>query len=176
MMKNKKITLVMTSILLISMLLAGCGKDSTENTLRKQEALENADIEELAEYLEKNIEFDDFMSKVDKDILLSLYNLDENSVEDAVMYSSTGATAEELAVIQAKSGKSQEVAELCRGRIESQKEAFQNYVPEEMEKLSNPIIEKYGDRVVVIVCNDTKEAYDAIDAFKTINNNENVEI
>ncbi len=110
------------------------------------------------------------MSIVDEEIFFSLYDLDEIDVKEVTLYASTGATAEEVAVIKTKDGKAEAVEKACRKRIEAQKQGFEDYVPKELEKLEKPVIMKAGNSVIMVVCDD-REA-----AEKLLANYENTEV
>lgn len=167
-MRNLKVCLIM--LIIACFVFTGCNNNESTQTLGNEQVLEQADVETLGSYLADNIEFKDYMSKVDNDIFFSLFNLDEQMVDDAVLYSSTGATAEEVAVIKAADGKAEDVVKACEGRIQAQKEGFENYVPEELEKLSKPVILTFGNTVIYVVCDDSDAAE------KLITNYDNKEI
>ncbi|QAT43529.1 DUF4358 domain-containing protein [Aminipila luticellarii] len=155
-MKNVRMCVVM--VLAACVLLAGCGGGDVKEASGNEKVLEQADVEALGAYLVKNTEFKDYMSEVDEQIFYSLYNLNDDLVEDAVLYSSTGATAEEVAVIEAEDGKAEDVVKACEERIQAQKEGFENYVPAELDKLSRPVLKTYGNTVILMVCNDSDAA------------------
>lgn len=126
------------------------------------------DISELADALQSGIAFEDQMNRVDLPVFYALYNLSENEVGDAVMIGSTGATAEEIAVIQAASPEMvDKINTAVLERIEFQKSGFENYVPKELEKLSDPVIEIRGNYVILCVSNDDTKAQEIINEFIT---------
>lgn len=160
-MRNLKVCLIM--LIIGCIVFTGCkNNDASTETLGNQQVLEQVDAKTLSSYIVENTEFKDYISEVDKEIFFSLFNLDEQTVDDAVFYSSTGATAEEVAVIKAVDGKAEDVAKACEGRIQAQKEGFENYVPEELEKLSKPVIMTYGNTVIYVVCDDSDAAEELI--------------
>ncbi|MHC1722653.1 MAG: DUF4358 domain-containing protein [Aminipila sp.] len=167
-MRNLKIFSIM--LIIACFVFTGCNNGKSTETSGNQQALEQADVKTLGSYIVQNTEFKDYISEVDKEIFFSLFNLDEQIVDDAVLYSSTGATAEEVAVIKAADGKAEEVVKACEGRIQAQKEGFENYVPGELEKLSKPVILTFGNTVIYVVCDDSDAAE------KLITNYENKEI
>ncbi|QIB70247.1 DUF4358 domain-containing protein [Aminipila butyrica] len=160
--KWKKSVMVMMALGLMTGL-AGCGgaKETTGNV----SALEQAEPSALAAYIVENTVFKDSISQVDGEIFYSLYNLSEEIAPEAVLYSSTGATAEEVAVIQAADGKVEDVLQACEDRIQAQKEGFENYVPGELDKLSDPILESYGNTVILVVCDDKEAAKKLLDGY-----------
>lgn len=168
MMKN--INKILVIVMIVAFIFTGCNNNEVTETLEHENVLEQVDVEELGSYMMDNIEFKDYMSKVDNDIFSSLFNITEGMVENAVLYSSTGATAEEVAIIRATDGNAETVVEACKNRVETQIQGFENYVPEELEKLSEPVIMTFGNTVIFVVCDDR----DAVE--KLIDNYENVEI
>ncbi|MFV0518596.1 MAG: DUF4358 domain-containing protein [Aminipila sp.] len=168
-MKKIKIFTLVAVIITMGFVMAGCGKD-TKPVSDDNVALEQASSTDLSKYLIENIEFKDSMSIVYEEIFFSLYDLDEIDVKEVTLYASTGATAEEVAVIKTKDGKAEAVEKACRKRIEAQKQGFEDYVPKELEKLEKPVIMKAGNSVIMVVCDD-REA-----AEKLLANYENTEV
>lgn len=156
-MKNKKWVLV--AFLMVTIVsLCACGE-------KKELVL---DINELADALQSGIVFEDQMSSIDLPVFYALYNLTEEEVADAVMIGSTGATAEEIAVIQAISPEMLEkVKTAVVDRIEFQKSGFENYVPAELDKLSKPVVEVMGNYVVLCVSDDEQKAREIISEYIT---------
>ena len=126
----------------------------------------NIDAGALAEYLADRITFADELTKVDNDIAYEIYGIEESAVSDIAVYMSTGATAEEIAVLTVKDDEGALLAGTAfNSRIESQKGGFENYVPEEIPKLENAVITQIDSAVVMIVCADTDEAEQAVDSY-----------
>jgi len=145
-------------LLLIAAGLCACGEKSEVSL----------NINEIAEALQSGITFEDQMSQVELPIFYALYNLSEEEVDDAIMMGSTGATAEEISVIKAKSQDTvDKVKEAVLERVAFQKEGFENYVPKELEKLSDPIIVTKGNYVILCVSNDNTKAQEIIDEYIT---------
>ncbi|WP_324825040.1 DUF4358 domain-containing protein [Sinanaerobacter sp. ZZT-01] len=155
---TKRVWKISGILLLIAAGLCACGE--------KSEVALN--INEVAEALQSGITFEDQMNQVELPIFYALYNLSEEEVDDAVMIGSTGATAEEIAVIKAKSEDMvDKVKEAVSERVEFQKEGFENYVPKELEKLSDPIIVTKGNYVILCVSEDNTKAQEIIDEYIT---------
>ena len=162
--RTRKHSRVMAWVLAAFLMAACCGCGETEGNSDPYEEKTNAAV--LAEYLYDNITFQDEMTKVDQDLALSLYDLEQDVVTDAVVYMSTGATAEEIAVFTVDGDEEALlVASLIELRIEDQKKGFENYVPEELTKLDHAIVTQLDNAVVLIVCNNTEEAETAISSY-----------
>ena len=149
------VALLLTAVLLFT---AGCAKKETGL---------NVDAATAADRLMSAIHFTDQMSAIEEKTALKLYGLDQNSVSKLKVYESTGATAEEIAVFEAKDVEAAaKIGEAAQKRIENQREGFQDYQPQEMVKLKNPILETFGNYVVLCVSNDNTAAQKAIDGLK----------
>lgn len=150
-------------LMMTGLMMSGCGA-KTEPTASGNAI--KVEPQKMADYIVQNTTFKDDMSAVDKDIFLSLYNLDDTTVKDAVLYASTGATAEEVAVITGVDQKSLDIIEkACEQRVEAQKQAFENYVPAELTKLKTPVIKRVGNAVIFIVCDDSSKAEKLVDNY-----------
>jgi hypothetical protein len=147
--------------LFLGLAFSGCG-GSGDGT---GEAL---DMRALAEALIGGVVFDDQMEAASDDAFYALYAVDpaDESVADFVLYASTGATAEEVAVIEARDAESAPaVLEFARARVASQKTEFENYAPEEMAKLNDPVLLRAGRYVILCLSNDNASAENIIGDF-----------
>ena len=151
--------------LIMVMTLAACGGGSQDYNPYARDLDEDA----FAATLLAKIEFSDIMTKVDDDaaeILYSLYGLTENDYDDLSVYMSTGATAEEIAVISVENeDQAAKVGAVLVDRIDAQIKSYENYAPDEVEKLSNAIVEQVDDVVILIVCEDYEQYRTAKDDF-----------
>jgi hypothetical protein len=140
--------------------LAGCGgRDDAEKTL---------DMRGLAETLIGGVAFEDQLEEATADAFRALYAIDpsDETVTDFVLCTSTGATAEEVAVIEARDAESAAgVMELVRARIKAQKAEFENYAPAEMAKLNDPVLVSFGKYVILCLSNDNAAAEAIIGDF-----------
>ena len=151
--------------LIMIMTLAACGGGSQDYNPYARDLDEDA----FAATLLAKIEFGDIMTEVDDDaaeILYSLYGLTENDYDDLCVYMSTGATAEEIAVISVENeDQAAKVGAVLVDRIDAQIKSYENYAPDEVEKLSNAIVEQVDDVVILIVCEDYEQYRTAKDDF-----------
>jgi hypothetical protein len=129
---------------------------------------EELDIRSLAKALIGGIAFSDRMEEASGDAFYALYAVDpaDESVTDFVFYASTGATAEEVTVIEARdAGSAPAVLEYARARVASQKAEFENYAPDEMAKLNDPVLMRVGKYVILCLSNDNAAAEKIIGDF-----------
>lgn len=118
-----------------------------------------ADVTAVADAVVKAVKFKDQMSPVDQKTAVKLYGLDSADVTKARVYESTGATAEEVAVFEAKDAASAaKVKQAAQQRVQDQGAAFQDYQPKEMAKLKTPFLLQSGNYVVLVVADDTSAA------------------
>ena len=120
---------------------------------------------ELADKLATEVGFTDQMSKVEDRTFFALYNVEKSTVLQSAVYMSTGATAEEIAVVKAADANSfAAIEQAMKERIGSQKTGFENYVPSELDKLSKPVIKIVGDTVILCISDHNDKAEQVIDS------------
>lgn len=110
---------------------------------------------------------DDEMMLLDSDLIRSNYDtISEDLYESAVCYLSSGATANEVAIFTCKDAESASLveAELSK-RVDSRKKSYEDYNPEEAQKLKNAIIAKNGKYAVLVVTADNEEAASIIQKY-----------
>ena len=166
-----KKAIVCLLVLLMMILTAGCSASvqvSDENDNNDENKSVNYDFTaaELAKYIRDNVEFTDSMDTIDNSVLFDVYELDSSKVADACSYFSTGATAEEITVMTADGSDLDNnitaISDAYNVRVLNQIESFTAYSPEEVVKLSNPLIMEVGNTVVMVVCNDRDNAEQVI--------------
>ena len=142
-MMKKTLAFLMTVLFLFA---AGCAEQGADVSV---------DVEKAADELIAGIKFSDQMSAVDEKTAQRLFALGDGDAVKMKVYESTGATAEEVAVFEAKdadaAGRIRDAAET---RIGDQRDAFQDYQPKEMEKLKDPVLEVQGNYVFLCVSDD----------------------
>lgn len=138
-------------ILLIMMaaLLTGCGKKEVANI--------NPD--DVANRLLKEVTYGGNMDQMNDDMIAILYDVNAEDVSKQIVYCSTDATADEIAVFEATSEDAvKRVEEVVKQRVTDQKVSFEGYGPKEVEKLEKAIVKRVGKVVVLCVSNDSDKA------------------
>lgn len=131
-----------------------------------QTAKIDLDEDALVQDLKSKVAFEDMLEEIDEDLALSLYGLTEDQVDSMEVYMGTGAKAEEIAVLQAEEGTDVSVLETAaKNRVESLKSDFEDYIPEEMPKLEDPVLVTAGDYVILCVSGDNDNAKKVIDQY-----------
>lgn len=114
------------------------------------------DINKISKDIMENIKFEDELNKVDKDTVAKLYDI--NNATSQLVYMSSGATAEEIAIFEFKDKEECKIAlEKANKRIEEQKQNFKDYMPKEMKKLENAIIKNKNKYLIVCITNNQGE-------------------
>lgn len=110
--------------------------------------------------------FSEPLEPLDADLVSSLYGL-ENEPTEAAVYTSTGATAEEIAVLKFGDKKAADDAlKALNDRIANQKDACEGYLPKEIPKLDTAIVKESGNSVLLVVAAAVDKAQAALDGLK----------
>lgn len=138
-------------ILLIMMaaLLTGCGKKEVTNIKP----------DDIANRLLKEVTYGGNLDQMNDDMIAILYDVNAEDVSKQIVYCSTDATADEIAVFEATSeDAAKRVEEVVKQRVTDQKASFEGYEPKEVEKLEKAIVKRVGKVVVLSVSNDSDKA------------------
>lgn len=147
------------AIFLVVVLLTACNNGSVD--------LSNVSAVDLATSIRESVAFVDDMLEVKDEIVADFYPLPDGVIEMKVYMSSSGATAEELAVFKCEDAETAEaVIKACENRIEALKEKFEDYIPTEIEKLENAVIQKRDCFVMFVCANDTAPAEECFENYK----------
>ncbi|MCR5508523.1 MAG: DUF4358 domain-containing protein [Lachnospiraceae bacterium] len=123
--------------------------------------VKKADIEPgaLADALKDGIAYKDELAPIDKELAGRFYSFGDADIEEAYFYESSGATAEEVAVVKCASDDgAKTVEEAFNRRIEEQKESFKDYVPAELDKLNSAVVMRKGKCVILSVSDEPDKA------------------
>ncbi len=102
---------------------------------------DSAKAEELAAKIVSGAAFPSEMSPMNGSMTAKLYNIAAGEAKGGSAYTAGGAVADELAVFETDTPEqAEELREKLTARVESKKRDFENYIPEEMPKLNEPVI------------------------------------
>ncbi len=88
-----------------------------------------------------------------------IYDLEGSGAVETVCWYSTGATAEEVTVLRFDSEDAAKAfVDRAQEHIAQQKEANENYRPQEMPKLDKAMVEQRGETLLVLVAADYEAA------------------
>ena len=150
---KKKIVII--GIILIIIIIGVCIKfvfsdTNTEITL---------DMPKLAEELINAQIFEDQLNEVDKESIIKKYNLNAEKIKNVDAYVGTGATAEEILIMELLDKEDiSETKKIMETQIEERKLDFQDYLPKEVFKLENYILEIKWSYIVLCISNDSDKA------------------
>ena len=144
--------------------------EESEEAEESADATENksVDAKALADSLLSEISYTDQLSAVDLDTAKMFLNFADVEINEAYIYESSGATAEEIVVLVCKDSDSAAKAKSAfEQRVSEQTENFTDYVPEEVPKLNDAVIITSREYAILSVSGDSSKAKDIIEgAFK----------
>lgn len=139
-MKYMKIFAILTTIFL----LMSCGK--------KSEIINS----ELSREITDNVEFSEQLTQIDTINAQKRYMLSSKDYSEITAFVGTASVCDEFVIV--KTTDTEGIAEDLRSYIDSKKEIYKTYRPNEVYKLDNAIIEQYEDAVVMIITADSDNA------------------
>ncbi len=106
--------------------------------------------------------------EISKDVLYSYVDITDDQVEGiASIKSANGVNADEVIVVKAAKGKASELEAILKGRVDIIKELFEQYNPEDKDKIDNAIVVKNGDYLLMAVCDGADKVKDTFEkSFK----------
>lgn len=124
--------------------------------LQKNEENIQINIEGLAEKIAKSSAFEDQLEKVDFEMTMQDYNFSTDEVVQLVSYQGSGASSEEIVILQVKEKSNiNSVKDKINARLTERKEAFESYLPEEVGKIDNAILRVEGNYIILCIAKDT---------------------
>jgi hypothetical protein len=152
----KKVLLVFLSALLC-LSLAACGSGSSA-----QAEPAPFDPEADAQTLLDSGAFSESLTPIDQSVACALYGIDESTVTSSAAYGSLGTTAEELAIFTlTDEAAAQTALKDLQYRVEDRTEELKSYLPDEVSKLDQAVLEQRGTSVLLVVAAD----YGPVDTF-----------
>ena len=132
------------------------------------EEAKSVDAKAIADSLLSEISYTDQLAAVDLDTAKMFLNFADVEINEAYIYESSGATAEEIVVLVCKdSDSAAKDKSAFEQRVSEQKENFTDYVPEEVPKLNDAVIITSREYAILSVSGDSSKAKDIIEgAFK----------
>lgn len=136
------------------------------NTGKKENKDVTINIADLASKMKEQDLFEDTLEEIDKDTIKKNYGFDGNKIKNIVSYVGTGATAEEILVVELNNKSDlNEINNQITQSISERKEAFANYLPQEVYKLENPTLKVTNNYIILSVCKDSKKMNSFIEDY-----------
>lgn len=157
---NKKVLIIGIIILIVVIVIGGY------LFLNKQDENIQINIEELATQISQSGSFEDSIAKVDNEIVMEAYGFSNEEINEIVSYQGSGATSEELVILQA-TDKSQlnSIKDKISNRLTERKEAFESYLPEEVFKIDDHLLDIKGNYVILCISNDSSKVEEVINNY-----------
>ncbi|MBU5625375.1 DUF4358 domain-containing protein [Oscillibacter sp. MSJ-2] len=123
------------------------------------------DIQATADELAQSNLFGGDIFAIDSDIAATMYpDLPEGTSTAA--YASSGASADEVAVFEARDEDgAKAILEQVQQRFSDRRESYADYMPDEAEKLKNAVARQSGVYVIAVVCADADSANEQVDGY-----------
>ena len=134
--------------------------------LQKNEVNIQINIEGLAEEIAKSSAFEDQLEKVDSEMTMQDYNFSTDEVAQLVSYQGSGASSEEIVILQVKEKSNiNSVKDKINTRLAERKEAFESYLPEEVGKIDNSILRVEGNYIILCVAKNANTVNNVINEY-----------
>lgn len=167
---KKKISILLAAATICCAAFTSCGdKDNSDNNsatgANASVAADVVDVITVANKLKNDITYKDTLNELSDDMIQKLFGIASGTdyKTGKVYVGSGGATAEEIACFEGNDTASAEkIKTALEQRIDSQKTAFENYQPQEMEKLNSPVLVTKGNCVFMCISDDNSKAQEII--------------
>ena len=94
------------------------------------------------------------------------YGFSDEEIKEIVSYQGSGATSEEIVIFQVNDKSYlNSVKEKINTRLEERKEAFEGYLPEEVFKIKNNVLDIRGNYVILCISNDSGTIEETINNY-----------
>lgn len=154
---KQKASLFFVSIVSIAVVLcAGCAAPQGDFS-----------VSEAAQTLSSELPFSEPLTPVETDLALRLYEIAQEDVEEAAVYAGTGgATVDEISVWKATDAQAAaRIEQAVRERVQTQKDVYQDYRPEQIPKLDHAVVVTQGNTVILCVSDFEQQAREILDHY-----------
>lgn len=137
---------------------------SDKSSQTASEADKTIDVSAAADRFKNEIKWVDTLNVLEDDMVEKITGVKPDLYNSAKVYvGAGGATAEEIAVFEAKDiTAADNIKKAYEERIEAQKKAFENYVPGELVKLNDPLLTTAKTYVFVCISDDRSKAMEIV--------------
>lgn len=151
----KKTVAFLLAIVCLAALLTGCG--GSKKTMEPRAFVDDV----LA-----NANFADSLNQLSDDVVAQYYGVDSADYTSAIAYGGTAATAEQIAVFEAKdSAAAERILSALQTFVAEKVEAYKSYGPAAAMSLENAPVKIIGNCVVAVVCADSDSALKVVDQY-----------
>ena len=151
----KKTVAFLLAIVCLAALLTGCG--GSKKTMEPRAFVDDV----LA-----NANFTDSLNQLSDDVVAQYYGVDSADYTSAIAYGGTAATAEQIAVFEAKdSAAAERILSALQTFVAEKVEAYKSYGPAAAMSLENAPVKIIGNCVLAVVCADSDSALKVVDQY-----------
>ena len=151
----KKTVAFLLAIVCLAALLTGCG--GSKKTMEPRAFVDDV----LA-----NANFTDSLNQLSDDVVAQYYGVDSADYTSAIAYGGTAATAEQIAVFEAKdSAAAERILSALQTFVAEKVETYKSYGPAAAMSLENAPVKIIGNCVVAVVCADSDSALKVVDQY-----------
>ncbi len=139
-------------------------EDNATSSSTQAQAEVTKNTTEIADKLKSDITYKDTLNELSTEMITKLLDISPEQYTNGKVYvGSGGATAEEIACFEATDAdNAAKIKTALEERVESQKKTFENYQPQEMDKLNSPVIIAQGNYVFMCISDDNAKAEEII--------------
>ena len=151
----KKTVAFLLAIVCLAALLTGCG--GSKKTMEPRA---------FVDHVLANANFTDSLNQLSDDVVAQYYGVDSADYTSAIAYGGTAATAEQIAVFEAKdSAAAERILSALQTFVAEKVEAYKSYGPAAAMSLENAPVKIIGNCVVAVVCADSDSALKVVDQY-----------
>lgn len=112
------------------------------------------DGEKLASDIVETVAFKDTLEQVPTEIAEKIYEFDQSNVKSISTYMGSGATAEEVTVVQFNKMTNSD-KEAFESRIDNQIKSYETYMPNEIDRIKKNVIIYSNDTAILCISDDS---------------------
>lgn len=123
----------------------------------------DAKVNDLAEKLNQDVEHGETLTKLDGAGLERVYRIGSEDVAAAAGYTGSGATVDQISVWKAADDAAADrIWDTLRDFLDTQIESYSSYMPDEVPKLENAVLERSGEYIALCISEDSAAAREII--------------
>lgn len=123
----------------------------------------DAKVTDLANTLNSDVEHGETLTELDGAGLGRVYRIDASDVEAAAGYTGSGATVDQISVWKATDeAAADRIWDTLRDFLDAQIENYSSYMPDEVPKLEDAVLQRSGEYIALCVSEDPEAAREII--------------
>lgn len=123
----------------------------------------DAKVADLARTLNADVEHGETLTELDGGGLGRVYRIDAADVADAAGYTGSGATVDQISVWKAVNEQAADrIWDTLRSYLDTQIENYSSYMPDEVPKLEDAVLQRSGEYIALCISEDPETAREII--------------